>query len=48
MTVPTTGAIKETWKTKENFADNRGHNLLRLFDVWPNFFFTTNGTKLYY
>ena len=22
---------------KENFADNHGHNILRLFDVLPNF-----------
>ena len=25
-------------KTKENFADNHGHNIMRLFDTLPNFF----------
>ena len=23
-------------KTKENFADNGGHNILRIFDILPN------------
>ena len=31
----------ETKKGKENFADNQFHNILRLFDVLPNFSFTT-------
>ena len=34
----------KTWKTKENFADNQFHNILRLFDVLPNFPFTTSET----
>ena len=25
-------------KTKENFADNQGHNIMRLFDTLPIFF----------
>ena len=32
-------------KAKENFADNHGHNSLRLFNVWPNFPFTTSEAK---
>ena len=35
----------KTWKAKENFADNDGHNILRLFDVLPNFSFTTSERK---
>ena len=27
-------------KTKENFAGRQFHNILRLFDVFPNFPFT--------
>ena len=27
------------------FADNYGHNILRIFDVLPNFPFTTSETK---
>ena len=29
----------------ENFADSNGHNILRLFDVLPNFPFTIIKTK---
>ena len=31
-------------KSKRNFADNQFHNILRLFDVLPNFPFTTSET----
>ena len=31
-------------KAKENFADNQIHNILRLFDVLPNFPSTTSET----
>ena len=31
-------------KAKENFADNHFYNTLRLFDVLPNFPFTTSET----
>ena len=30
---------------KENFSDNLGHNVLRLFDVLPNFSFITCETN---
>ena len=30
--------------TKENFADNHVHNVLRLFNGWANLSFTTNET----
>ena len=33
------------WKVEENFADSHGHNILRLFDVWPNFCFRHNPSK---
>ena len=32
-------------KTQEDFADNHGQNILRLFDTLPNFLFTTSETK---
>ena len=32
------GLIIKALKAKENFADNHGDNILRLFDVLPNFF----------
>ena len=32
-------------KAKENFAGNYCHNILRLSDVWPNFFFSPFETK---
>ena len=35
----------KTQKVKENFRDNHFHNILRLFDVLPNFPFTTSETK---
>ena len=31
-------------KVEENFEDNHFHNILRLFDVFPNFPFTTSET----
>ena len=33
----TNGATNKAIKTNENFADNHGHNILRLFDTLPNF-----------
>ena len=35
----------KTEKVKENFADNDGHNILRLFDVLPNFSVATSEIK---
>ena len=35
----------KTWKAKENFEDNHVHNILRLFNGWANFPFTTSETK---
>ena len=35
----------KTLKAKENFTDNHGHNIFRLFDTLPSFFVTTNETK---
>ena len=34
-------------KSKENFADNNGHNIFRIFDVSPNFFFTKSEKKVW-
>ena len=34
----------KTQKAKEGFEDNHFHNILRLFDVLPNFHFTKNET----
>ena len=34
----------KTQKAKENFEDNHFHNILRVFDVLPNFFFTADET----
>ena len=34
--------------TKQNFAYNHFHNILRLFDVLPNFPFTPNETMCDY
>ena len=33
---------------KENFGDSHFHNVLRLFDVLPNYPFTTSETMLDY
>ena len=35
----------KTYKAKENFADNQVQNILRIFDGWANFPFTTTETK---
>ena len=35
----------KTWKAKENFADNDGYNILRLFGILPNFSFITSEMK---
>ena len=43
MTFLTIGAVKKN-KSKINFADNHGHNVLRLFDTLTNFLFTTSET----
>ena len=32
-------------KNKKTFADNHGHNILRVFDTLPNFLFTTSEAK---
>ena len=31
-------------KSKEDFSDNQVHNIVRLFNVLPNFPFSTSGT----
>ena len=36
--------LTKTRKAQENFADNQFHNILRLFDVLPNFSFTISET----
>ena len=38
----------KTLNVKENSADNHGHNILVLFNVSPNFSFTTTQTKCGY
>ena len=38
------GLLVKTLKAKENFTDNGGYNILRLFDILPNFPFTTSET----
>ena len=48
MTVLTNLVINENIKSKRNLADNQFHNILRLFDVLPNFPFTTSETVSYY
>ena len=35
----------KTLKVKENFADNHVHKILRIFEGWANFPFTTCETK---
>ena len=37
--------LMETYNAQENFADNHFHNILKLFDVLPNFALTT-GEKM--
>ena len=36
--------LMKTQNPKEIFSDNLGHNILRLFDVLPNFSFSTSET----
>ena len=38
----TNSAVKKNMKSKENFAGNHVHIILGLFDVLPNFPFTTS------
>ena len=38
-------AVNKNIKAKQIFADNHFYNILRLFDVLPNFPFTTSETK---
>ena len=35
----------KTQNAKKNFPENLGHNILRLFDVLPNFLFTASETN---
>ena len=42
------GDFNKDINAKENFSDNLGHNNLRLFDVSPNFPFTTSETNCDY
>ena len=37
--------VNKDKKQKKNVADNHFHNVLRLFDVLPNFPFPTSETK---
>ena len=34
-----------TLRGKENYADNPGHNIMRIFDLLPNFPFLTSERK---
>ena len=36
--------LRKTQKAKENFADSHFHNILRLFDGFPNLALTTTET----
>ena len=38
----------KTKKTKDSFADNQFHNILRLFDTLPNFPFAASETMSNY
>ena len=44
MTVKQLKLVIKT-KAKENSAENHAHNILRFFDGWANFSFTTGETK---
>ena len=44
MTVLTNLANKKDIRRKKNVADNHFDNILRFFDVLPNFLFTTSET----
>ena len=37
--------VNKIIKAKENFANNQFHNILRLFEVLPNFAFIARETK---
>ena len=34
-----------TWNAKESFADSHDHDVFTIFDVLPNFSFTTRETN---
>ena len=38
-------AVNKNQKAQENFAGYHDHDILRLFDVLPNFSFTASETK---
>ena len=40
--------VNQDIKRKNNFLENHGHNILRLFNVLPNFPFTTSEKKCDY
>ena len=45
MTVFKNWNSRSRQNAKENFSDKLGRNILRLFDVLPNFPFTTSETN---
>ena len=45
LTILSISAVNKDIKSKINFADNDGLNILRLFKSLPNFFFTTSEMK---
>ena len=38
-------AVNKNIQSKRNFGDNLGDNILRLFDILPNFVFTASEIK---
>ena len=48
MTRFDTFLLTKILKAKENFPDNHCHNIQRLFDILPNFPFTTSETMCNY
>ena len=44
----TIGAVNKDIKSKGRLRTNHGHNILRLFDIWPNFLFTASETERNY
>ena len=45
MTFLAIETVNKDINAKENFADNHGQNITIIFDVLPNFPFTTSETK---
>ena len=45
MTAFNNWSFQQRYKKKENFKHSHFHNILRIFDVLPNFAFATSETK---